>query len=302
MIILITGSDGFIGRHLVKAYSESDATIYGWTMDGVGKIGGEVIPADLTNPVDVEKNLERISPDLLIHCAGCADVIYSVKEPLLDLKSNYITTHNLLFSMRKLEMQKCRFILFSSAAVYGNPISLPMGEDAAINPLSPYALHKKSAEEVCVFMKKNYDLDTKVMRIFSVYGPGLRKQLFWDMYQKISTTGKLELFGSGEESRDYIYIDDLVQATMLIARTDIDADVFNIANGVEVTIREAAEVFVKAMGKDTDIIQFMGVRREGEPINWRADISRLKSLGFVRNVSFEDGIERYVSWAKESCN
>ena len=296
MVVLITGSDGFIGKHLVKKFISIDATVYGWTLNGVGKIGEAYKKVDLLDDKGVQQEIKRIKPDIIIHCAGCADVTLSVKEPLLDLKSNYITTHNLLFALKTLEIKECKFILLSSAAVYGNPKHLPMDEQAYINPLSPYALHKKAAEDICIYAKENCDIDTKIMRIFSVYGPGLRKQLFWDMYNKINETCKLELFGSGRESRDYIYIDDLVNAVMLISNVDSDEIIFNVANGEEVSIKKAAEVFVKTLNMDESIIKFMGARREGEPINWRADISRIKKLGYEREVSFEEGIKRYIDW------
>ena len=174
-----------------------------------------------------------------------------------------------------------------------------MNETQPLHPLSPYALHKRAAEEVCEFAHRNYLIDVKILRIFSVYGPGLRKQIFWDMYQKMKQTGKLELFGSGEESRDYIYIDDLVAAVRLIVDKASFEDIyFNIANGEECTIREAAVVFAAKAGLRESNISFMGTCREGDPINWRADISRLKKLGYSRSVSFLQGISNYVDWVK----
>ena len=238
-------------------------------------------------------------PDLILHCAGSADVNKSVNAPLEDLRGNYITTENLLFAIKNNKLQQCRFVLFSSAAVYGNPLFLPMDEQQPINPLSPYALHKRAAEEACEFMHRNYHLDVKILRIFSVYGPGLKKQIFWDMYRKIAETGSLQLYGSGDESRDYIYIDDLVSAVSIISETAPFEDIyFNIANGEEITIREAALIFAANAGLDKSKISFMGTRREGDPINWRADISKLKKLGYLKSVSFSQGISNYIAWAE----
>jgi nucleoside-diphosphate-sugar epimerase len=294
--VLITGNKGFIGSYLEKAYVERKITVFGWDKCGVSCNGNVLQDADLMETSDVENVLEIISPDLIIHCAGSADVNKSTKDPLSDLKANYIPTENLLFALKKLGLLQCRFMLLSSAAVYGNPVTLPMDENQPINPLSPYALHKRAAEDVCIFMNKNYGLDIKIARLFSVYGPGLRKQIFWDMYQKIIATGELNLFGSGEESRDYIFIDDVVNALMLIAEDTSGKLVYNVANGEETTIKEAARCFSTFMNIPSTNIHFMGERREGDPINWRADIGRLKKLGYIRNVSFEDGLRSYVEW------
>ena len=299
MKILISGNHGFIGSFLEKKYREEGWDVFGWDIDGVTSNGSFWFPANMMDPSDTQMVIGKIMPDLVLHCAGSADVGRSIQSPLSDLQGNYITTENMLFAIKNCKLKKCRFILFSSAAVYGNPVSLPMDETQPINPLSPYALHKRAAEEVCEFVHKNYQIDVKVLRIFSVYGPGLKKQIFWDMYQKIKNTGELQLFGSGEESRDYIYVEDLVTAVRQVASAAAFGDIyFNIANGEEITIREAATVFAASAGLDERRISFMGVRREGDPINWRANISRLTKLGYSKSVSFPQGISSYIEWVK----
>ena len=299
MKVLITGNEGFIGSKIEIAYGLRNAELYGWDLCGFHKIGEPHKNVSLMEPEAVCDILASVKPNLIIHCAGNANVTASVESPMMDLRGNVLTTHNLLFAMKKLGMKQCRFVLLSSAAVYGNPINLPITEADSINPLSPYALHKHFAENICFFMARNYNLDVKVLRIFSAYGPGLKKQLFWDMYQKIMKTGKLELFGSGIESRDYIYIDDLVAAVLLVAQeAPREEIIYNVANGRETTISEAAKCFSKCMSISEEKIYFTGKRREGEPINWRADVSKLQTLGYNPAVSFEEGIKRYIEWAK----
>ncbi len=299
MKTLISGNQGFIGSSLEKKYREIGWDVFGWDREGVTSNGKFCFQADMMKPSDVQMVINIIMPDLILHCAGSADVSKSFQAPLKDLQGNYITTENLLFALKNSMLKKCRFILFSSAAVYGNPLSLPMNEKQPLNPLSPYALHKRAAEEVCEFFHANYLMDVKVLRIFSVYGPGLKKQIFWDMYQKMEKTGKLQLFGSGDESRDYIYVDDLVAAVSIIANAASFEDIyFNIANGEECTIREAATVFAEKVGLSKSSISFTGTRREGDPINWRADISRIRDLGYSKSVSFSQGISNYIEWLK----
>lgn len=298
MIVLITGSNGFIGRAISLRMQKENYTVYEWSREGLFLNNSKIQSFVIEKPEDAEKVLLIVKPDIVMHCAGSADVNYSVQHPYEDLSSNYITTHNILFAMKKTGVTS-RFVLFSSAAVYGNPVKLPMSEEEPIHPLSPYALHKRAAEEVCLYMNKNYHMDVKILRLFSVYGPGLKKQIFWDMYHKVKESGRLNLMGSGEESRDYIYIDDLVEAVILVALDEGRDIIYNIANGEETTIYKAAMTFAKYMKIPQELVTFSGRRREGDPINWRADITKLKMLGYKRKYSFEDGVEEYVDWLDE---
>ncbi len=247
----------------------------------------------------VLKALSIVEPDIVVHCAGCADVGKSVAEPLMDYEGNVTITHNLLFGMNSLGLKHTRFVFLSSAGVYGNPDSLPISEDMPLNPMSPYAVHKVMCEELCKFFKKNHDMDIKVARIFSAYGAGLRKQIFWDMYQKYCNLRRLDMFGTGKESRDYIHVNDVVQALYLLATEKSDYLFFNVANGEEVTISEATKMFANILGVTNDKISFNGIVREGDPINWQADITRIKDLGYKKTVNMENGLSEYIEWAKE---
>ena len=295
MIVLITGSNGFIGRAISLRMQKENYIVYEWSREGLFLNNSKIQSFAIEKPEDAEKVLLIAKPDIVMHCAGSADVNYSVQHPYEDLSSNYITTHNILFAMKKTGVTS-RFVLFSSAAVYGNPVKLPMSEEEPIHPLSPYALHKRAAEEVCLYMNKNYHIDVKILRLFSVYGPGLKKQIFWDMHHKVKESGRLNLMGSGEESRDYIYIDDLVEAPILVALDEGRDIIYNIANGEETTIYKAAMTFAKYMKIPQELVTFSGRRREGDPINWCADITKLKMLGYKRKYSFEDGVGKYVDW------
>lgn len=292
--VLVTGASGFIGRRLALFFLEKQYEVVGWNRireDNVFPIES----VDMSSIDSIEKELSLVKPDIIIHCAGSADVGKSVKNPEMDFQGNVVLTHNLLFAMHRLGMKDTRFVFLSSAAVYGNPKSLPITEDMEVNPLSPYAVHKVMCEDLCKYFVKNYGMDVKVARIFSAYGVGLKKQIFWDMYNK-SRSGKLSMFGTGNESRDYIHVDDVVKSLFLLATTESEHVVFNIANGEEVSIREATEIFAKHVGVHAENILFNGVVREGDPLNWRADISRIEELGYQKSVQMEDGLRDYVEW------
>lgn len=295
--VLVTGSSGFIGNKISEFFCMQGYEILGWDCFCGDNVSVKTETVDMLDYSQVIESLRRSEPDIVIHCAGLADVNKSVRDPNGDYNGNVTITHNLLFAIHELNMTNVRMVFLSSAGVYGNPTELPVREDTVLKPLSPYALHKVMCEDICRYFINNYGMDIKIARIFSAYGAGLRKQIFWDMYSKLKNTGELELFGTGSESRDYIYIDDVAQALFLIATKPSNHIVFNVANGKEITIQKAAETFAECYGFDKSKIVFNGIVREGDPLNWRADISRIASLGYCMSVSTDDGIKRYVNWA-----
>lgn len=302
MKILVTGASGFIGSHMAEGLANDGHEVVGCARAGCEFAGVEPRTVNLLDYGAVQSLLSSVRPDAVVHCAGCANVSKSVEDPVGDFQGNVTATQNLLFSLNGLGLNSTRVLFLSSAGVYGNPDTLPITEEAKLAPLSPYALHKGMTELTCRFMANNHGMDVRIARIFSAYGPGLRKQLFWDMFKKARDLGRLPMWGTGRETRDYIYIDDLVAALKLVLFDEGSASkVFNVANGVEVSIAEAARCFASAMGIDESLIEFNGADREGDPINWRADVTRLEGLGYAPTVSIKDGVARYVDWAlKES--
>jgi dTDP-glucose 4,6-dehydratase/UDP-glucose 4-epimerase len=136
--------------------------------------------------------------------------------------------------------------------------------------------------------------------VFSAYGPGLKKQLFWDIYTRLlDCKGVITLFGTGEESRDFIYIDDLVALTLLATKTaDFEGEVYNAGSGQETRIKDAVSIFFDAYGSNSSFA-FSGEIKIGDPINWRADISKVGKLGFVPKTDLYVGLQSYISWLKE---
>lgn len=290
--VLVTGASGFLGSMVMNRFATEGFDVTGWDISKKDNV--EVV--DLLDEDSVIDALMRVKPDIVIHCAGSADVNYSVMNPSSDFKGNVMLTHNLLFALHKLNMDYVRFVFLSSASVYGNPATLPITEDMPLRPMSPYAVHKSMCEELCMYFANNYGMSLKIARIFSAYGAGLKKQIFWDMHQKVLSTNRLEMFGTGLESRDYIHVKDVVNALYILATSDSEHIVFNVANGVEHTIAHVTEIFARASGLDSSVISYNGIVREGNPLNWRADISRIKALGYAPTVSIEDGISDYYNW------
>jgi UDP-glucose 4-epimerase len=293
--ILILGSEGFIGSHLVTYF---EALKY------------EVTKADIV--LRQARNYLLINPEspnfagifmqqkfeACINATGAANVQLSFDYPGMDYNLNTSNVYAILDSIRQYN-PGCKFINLSSAAVYGNPSSLPISEEAKLRPVSPYGYHKMYSEDICKQFHDLFNIPTISLRIFSAYGEGLKKQLFWDLYKKINSTGKdIELFGTGAESRDFIYIGDIMQAIECILNKAVfNGGAINVATGVESTIRHAVDCFIKSFNRKLEV-RFAGNTKIGDPINWQADISLLLSLGFQQEFTIEQGINNYVEWVQ----
>lgn len=292
MVLVIIGSKGFIGSHC-KAYFES--------------AGHEVINCDIQEIV--EKNYYSIGQlnndysalfktkpvDFCINAAGSANVAYSYQFPEKDFELNVSLVINLLGAIKNFS-PACKFINFSSAAVYGNPSQLPIKENSELKPLSPYGYHKMLSEKLLTEYHHFFNLKTCSLRVFSAYGPGLKKQLFWDVFQKSKKSKVIQLYGTGMESRDFISITDLITAVDLIMKYgSFCGEAVNIASGKETFIKNAVETFIKAYDKGIQI-EFSNEQKEGDPVNWCADISYLKTLGFKPNPELFPGLKDYSDW------
>lgn len=295
--ILVTGGNGYIGSSILSFFHENKYEMYAWGNVETELNGVKIRPVNLNDKDQIADELRNIEPDVIIHCAGSANVNASVENPRKDFEGNVIITYNILLALAEINRKSLKFIYLSSSAVYGEPQVLPITEEHPFLPISPYALHKQLSEEICQYFISQYEMDIVILRIFSAYGPGLRKQIFWDMNEKIRKNHFLELYGTGEETRDFIYIDDLVRVIEIMVDTDdLKYRVFNVANGVDVSVREIAEAYAALWELDAAQIKFSNISRKGNPIHWKADISRLKELGYKPYISLSEGIEQYYKW------
>lgn len=298
MRILIIGCEGFIGSNFTrffchKGYEVSGADII--EQSGVTKYTYFKV-SRLT--AELDELLSQKKFDACINAAGSGNVPYSVSHPVIDFESNSLDVIKILDTLRKYQ-RECKYLHISSAAVYGNPVRLPIGETDYLNPISPYGFHKLISEQICKEYYLLFGIKIAIIRPFSVYGVGLRKQLLWDVCQKIyqSTNKSIALYGTGMESRDFIYIDDLVASIdVIINKSPFQNDIYNAASGTETTIAEIANEIEK--GIPGAQISFSGIAREGDPINWCADVEKISRLGFKQTITMKEGIQKYLDWFK----
>ncbi|MEI9956283.1 MAG: NAD-dependent epimerase/dehydratase family protein [Ferruginibacter sp.] len=195
----------------------------------------------------------------------------------------------------------CKYIYFSSAAVYGSPKKMPISEIDTINPVSPYGWHKYYGEQMCKEFASLYKVQTASLRLFSVFGPGQRKMLFYDLFNKTSAAlDSIELQGSGNDSRDFIYISDVVLAVEVILKmAPMQGECYNVGSGIERQIKDVANAFV-AIAAPEKKINFNGNSIPGYPSNWKADMTLMESIGFRAQTGFEQGIKQTIAWLKEN--
>lgn len=298
--VLVIGVSGFIGRYIARYFSEQ-----GWSVIGIDNSPPENAPlANLAKyyrlhlpDAELSKVLQENLPNLCIHSAGRASVGQSISDPRADFQSGTVLTFEILNSLR-LYSPDCRFIFLSSAAVYGNPESLPIKENHSLAPISPYGFHKRQCEQLCLEFTKVYDIRTAIVRIFSAYGPGLRRQVLWDICQKAITQDSLQLQGTGEESRDFIHALDIAKALLVVAQSaPMEADIYNLASGREVAIAQLANLVLAALEYKHAPL-FDGILPTGTPYNWQADITKLKALGYDPSVPLEKGIKTFANWCR----
>jgi len=201
--------------------------------------------------------------DICINCSGSANVSDSFKNPNKDFEQNVIHVQRILEAIRR-HNPDCHYINLSSAAVYGNTAQLPIQENQRTQAISPYGYHKKLAEDLCKQFTELYDLKTCPLRIFSAYGPGLKKQLFWDLFKKASKS-EITLHGSGNETRDFIYIEDLEQQIDLAClHSNWHADIINCANGKQTRIADVVATLTHLLDWH-GTITYTEKNRKGDP-------------------------------------
>lgn len=294
MKILVIGAKGFVGSACAKHFNARGYKVF--QADILNSSEKDYFQINTGAP-DFNAVIKSCMPDVLVNASGSGDVGFSLREPELDRKLNVINVRLMLEAISRME-EPARFINFSSAAVYGNPEKLPVSESDPLRPVSPYGKNKLESEILLKEYFTNRGVPAISLRVFSAYGVGLKKQLFWDIYQKSKLNKTIELYGTGTESRDFINGEDLARAVeTVIFKGAFNGGSLNLASGIELTISDAAEMLLELLGPEFTL-RFTGEFKKGDPLNWRADITGLRRLGFEPFVTFEKGIEAYALWLK----
>lgn len=301
-ISVVTGANGAVGRYVALSLATR-----GWTVIGIGHgewQEGERARWGLARWQAAEVNLAslralQVTPQLLVHCAGSGSVAASFADPGRDFQRTVQTTSEVAEFVRT-ECPEARLVYPSSAAVYGLSASLPMHESDPLVPASPYGANKRMAEELLTEYARFFSLNVAVVRLFSIYGEGFRKQLLWDACNRIDND-EIEFFGTGDERRDWLHANDA--AALIIAaaeRASPDCLVVNGGFGQAVPVRDILSELFVLLGREGEPA-FRNTSRPGDPDAYEADIGRAEQLGWTPTIHWREGLRRYVNWYRAEC-
>ncbi len=302
--VVVTGGAGFIGSHLAEDLVNRDYHVLIIDDLSTGRLENiahlielkknklEFVHGDITDLKLLQKLFRGV--DYVFHEAALARVPRSIEDPLSTNEVNVKGTLNVLLAARDNGVKK--LIYASSSSVYGNALSLPQREEMIPDPLSPYALTKLAGEYYCNIFHEIYGLPTVSLRYFNVYGP---RQDPKSQYATAITAfiGRISqnlppiIYGDGEQSRDFTFIADVVQANVLAVGKEARG-VYNIGSSQDATINQVAKAILKLMKKDLKPVYEKP--RPGDPRQTLADISKAKSFGYEPRWTLENGLKKTV--------
>ncbi len=309
MKVLVTGAAGFIGSHLCRRLLSQGIPVIGvdsftdfyprWIKErNLAPLAEDPRFKFLAQDI-LELNLEEILPqvDVLCHLAAQAGVRSSWGENF----SVYIQ-NNIQSTQRLLEAFKGRpfdlFLYASSSSVYGLTPTLPMSETSLLHPLSPYGVTKLAAEQLCYLYFKNYKVPTVSLRFFTVYGPGQRPDMaFHKFFRAIAEDRALEIFGDGEQTRDFTYIDDIVDACLSAIRQGRPGEVYNIGGGHRERLNDLLPLLEEICQKKIKIER--ADPQKGDVLHTFADIQKAgQDLGYSPHTNLGEGLRKEWEWVK----
>ena len=297
--ILVTGGAGFIGFHLCTRLAglTSDLTIYdnlsSGKMENVKDVGkAKLVKGDI---LDLKKLLSVEKADLIYHLAAQVVVPYSMENPLIDFETNAKGTVHVLEKARK---DDAKLVFASSAAVYGNPTVFPTSETYGFHPFSCYGLSKIVGEEYCEMYRDQYGLDVTIMRFANVYG--LRCHgVIHDFLDKIAKNpNKLEIIGTGLQSRDFVHVSDVVDALITVGSEEFtNGKTYNLGYGTTIKIIDLAKLMLQILNlQDKTVVTTTGVSWQGGVTTiWFDNSKAKKELNWNPKVSLEDSIKEVIA-------
>ncbi|MBX0294065.1 NAD-dependent epimerase/dehydratase family protein [Haloarcula nitratireducens] len=290
--VLVTGGAGFVGSHLVAALAPTnDVTV----LDDFSTGARDHLPEDVTvveGDVRDESVVDEAMAgvDVVFHEAAMVSVPESVERPVDCHRLNGGATVGVLDCARR---HDARVVLASSAAVYGTPEKVPVEEGDALSPASPYGFEKRSNEQYARFYAETYGLPTVPLRYFNVYGPrgldGEYAGVIGTFVRQAQAGEPLTVEGDGEQTRDFVYVGDVVRANLRAATTDATGRPFNVGTGESVSINHLAETVRDVVGADVPIEHVPP--REGDIERSEADVTVASDrLGFEADVGLREGL------------
>lgn len=307
MKILVTGGAGFIGSHLVQALVERGEDIRVLDNLATGRVENmrqfrsqiEFIEGDIADEATVQRAVQDTR--LIFHQAALPSVPRSIKNPRASHDANLTGTLNMLIAARDHDVE--RIVLASSSSVYGNSPALPKVETLEPHPLSPYAVTKLACEHYARVFAELYGVSAICLRYFNVFGPRQDPTSQYSGALAKFVRCALEhkpypVYGDGEQSRDFTYIENVVNANLRAGYAELDGSaVLNVAGGVRTTLNQIVDYLNELTGQNLPTEH--GPTRAGDVLHSHADISHARALlGYVPTVDVREGLRRTIEWHK----
>lgn len=304
-MILITGGAGFIGPKIAERLVEKGELVRvldNLSTGNVSNIAGllntggvELVKGDVCNPQAVMGAIKGCS--IVYHLAAQSSVQVSTNDPLGDMKTNVEGTINVLDAARS---AGAKVVFASSSTVYGAASKVPTPEDSPLVPCSFYGLSKMAAEQYCRLYSETYGVPAVTLRLYNIFGPGTNKGMMMDLYRKLLRESKrLEVLGTGKQKKDYLYIDDTVDAFLLAPeRGRCRGEAYNIGLGESYEVFEIAKMVFSILGlKGVEVVARGGESWQGDVQFNQPDVSMAeRELGWKAKVGMRDGLERTLAW------
>ena len=292
---VVTGAAGFIGQALVRHLVALGEDVLAIDRDECQLPQSSKPPTALTVDLSQPGVIGEAVRDgaTIFHMAASADVAASVRDPRHDLTNTFAPLFEVLETARR---RGCRVVFPSTASVFDTSQPLPLAEAAAKRPTSPYGAAKLAGEAYCSAYFRSYGTDTRVARLFSVYGPGMRRLAIHDLIAKVRRNPQeLELLGDGTQVRDYLYVDDAVRGLVTVATRGAAGEDYNVASGEPVGLLDLARLIATEMGHPGIRILPTGRSFPGDTPRWYGDVAKIRALGFAPDVALRDGLRRTIA-------
>jgi nucleoside-diphosphate-sugar epimerase len=306
---LVTGVAGFIGSHLAEALLREGYEVVG--LDDFSDYYGREVKESNLLALRAQSQFHFVEADLcsadlalylkgvdhVFHHAAQAGVRASWGEAFrVYVDDNVLATQRLLEACRGSTVQ--RFIYASSSSIYGDIADLPIRESSPMRPVSPYGVTKLAAEHLCYLYRVNFGLPTVALRYFTVYGPRQRPDMAFHRFISAIDQGRpITIYGDGEQTRDFTFVGDAVQANIRVLRTDAVRDwhAWNIGGGSRVTVNQVVQLLEQIMGRPARL-QHEGVQDGDVRHTWADTSAARKDLGFAPTTTLEEGLQAQVQW------
>ncbi len=290
---LIIGSTGFIGSSLLEII-DTEKEIF--TISRSHLDGSNHFQIDISNLEIFRDTLFRLSDEYekldIYFLAGESSVDSSVSKPVSSFSESVIPFLTLLESMKK----KSSTIVYSSTgAIYDSREETCFDENSALYPPSPYAASKHACEGIAMSYHETYDLDVRIARIFSVFGPKMNRFFIYDFIEKISKDEKsIQLFGTGKQVRDYLHVDDVCRGLLTIMENGTAGEIYNLSSGKPTSLTELSDRIMEILEISDVKISWDATQTVGTRDQWYGDNSKIKEIGFKRKENFDDQLQSTV--------